>query len=487
MDSRRSREQVSFTLIELGGLTLGLALLVSLGRALLELLAPNVVTTTVERWALAFLLGTGGVSLLVWWLSPIFSRVPVLWTVTGAILAIVVCALALARLRRDQPGTARDAAPNTDEWSPAARALAALLLLACGAVAFVALVTPLGWDGIFNFELKARLAFLHQPSGTIPLPYFADASRDWSHPRYPLLLPLTETWLYEWIGRPKPAALKILFPLFYFSLLSLFFAALRRHVSHTWALAGCVGLALVPAFAIGPGGATTGYADVPLAAFVFGAASYASSGFGRERAPQHIMLAAVMSALAAWTKREGVMLAMSLVAAAILTGVFQRFRTSGDVAYWKRGVLVLVLVPILVVTPWLMFQWRYGIPDTRDFLPLTTPNVTGHISRVPVVAELIGRELLRAGRWAALWPAFGVTTLLSITSFRRSSISLLTMMAAAPLVIYVGIFSLSAWPNYQEHVGTALPRLLLALAPIAWLATILGLRDVLDHRTAAVS
>jgi amino acid permease len=92
----------------------------------------------------------------------------------------------------------------------------------------------------------------------------------------------------------------------------------------------------------------------------------------------------------------------------------------------------------------------------------------------------MGRELVRAGRWAALWPAFAVTALVTVASLRRSSTSLLTTMVLGPLAIYVGIFMLSALPNYQEHVGTALPRLLLSLAPIAWLATFLGLRDMLQ-------
>lgn len=498
---------MSVTFAELVGLTLGLALLIGLGRALLGLVAPDAAATAAECWALAFLLGTGGVSLLLWWLSPLFALIPAVWSVTLAIFVIAVCAIAVARRRSHQRtglgtgsgcrrslggGCQPDQGPpkgghyhgfggSSCEWTAARRVLSIALVTLCGALAIVALVTPLGWDGVLNFELKARLAFLHHPSGTIPLRYFADASRAWSHPQYPLMLPLTETWLYGWIGSPNQSALKLLFPLFYFSLMALFFAALRRHVSHTQALAGCVGFALIPSFAIGPGGATTGYADVPLAAFVFGAVSYACSGLGPERRPQQVILAAILSGLAAWTKREGVLLAGCLLAAVLAAFLLRVSTGSTDSARWKRAVFALALGPALVVIPWWVFQRQYGVPDTRDFLPFTAANIEANFSRLPLIAGLIGHELLRAGRWAALWPAFVVATLVAGASLGRSRTGLLTMMVVGPLAIYAGTFTLSAWPNYRDHLATALPRLLLPLAPMAWLATLLCLRDALHQ------
>jgi len=509
---------MSVTFAELVGLSLGLALLIGLGWALLALVAPDAAATTAECWALAFLLGTGGVSLLLWWLSPLFALIPAVWSVTLAIFVIAVCALAVARRRsrvalrqaqderkktvRGEPFDSIRSEPveertslrtrpveprircyeaSSRDRSAASRALAAVLLAACGALAIVALVTPLGWDGVLNFELKARLAFLHHPSGTIPLRYFADTSRAWSHPQYPLMLPLTEAWLYGWIGSPNQSALKLLFPLFYFSLMALFFAALRRHVSHTQALAGCVGFALIPSFAIGPGGATTGYADVPLAAFVFGAVSYACSGLSQGRRPRQIILAAILSGLAAWTKPEGVLLAGCLVVAVLAAFLLRVSAGSTDSAHWKRAVFALALGPALVVIPWWVFQRQYGVSDTRDFLPFSAANIEANYSRLPLIAGLIGHELLRAGRWAALWPAFVVATLVAGASLGRSRTGLLTMMVVGPLAIYAGTFTLSAWPNYRDHLATALPRLLLPLAPMAWLATLLCLRDALHQ------
>jgi hypothetical protein len=92
----------------------------------------------------------------------------------------------------------------------------------------------------------------------------------------------------------------------------------------------------------------------------------------------------------------------------------------------------------------------------------------------------MGREMLRITHWTALWPAFFGTTVVGITSFRRSAVPLLTMMVIGPFVVYAGAFILSAWPNYQEHMAVVFPRLLFSMAPTAWLATLLYLHDTLQ-------
>jgi len=45
--------------------------------------------------------------------------------------------------------------------------------------------------------------------------------------------------------------------------------------------------------------------------------------------------------------------------------------------------------------------------------------------------------------------------------------------------VYASSFVFSAWPQFTEHVGTALPRLLIPLAPVALAVTICHLRECL--------
>jgi hypothetical protein len=453
-----------------------LALSWALGHALLWLIAPAAAATAVERWAFAFLLGTGGVSLLVWWLSPLFAYVSPVWVVTSAILAIIAAAQ-VVKSRRSIPslGSVRG-----DRWTIPARALTVALITVCVWVVIVSLVTPLGWDGLINFEFKARIGFLNEASGVIPASYFTDDSRSWSHQKYPLLLPGAEGWLYQWVGEADQAAIKPLFPLFYLSLVALVYSAVRKELSRTWALAAGLGFTLIPAFTIGPGGATSGYADLPLAAMIFGAVVSTRAAL-RPGGGEHMALAAALSSLAAWTKFEGLCLAGCLAGSVILARLVGTSKATDESLGSTRLVLLLVIGPLVLMTPWWGFGQVLGAVPNADFMSVTTTNLTANLGRLPTIAALMSRELLRAGRWAALWPAFAVVVALCFRQQRRPTDCVVTAMVVAPMLLYMFLYTISAWPVLGEHVGTSFPRLLLPLAAIAWLGTVGSLRDALNR------
>src|SRR4030095_4018066 len=90
-------------------------------------------------------------------------------------------------------------------------------------VFWVSLRLSFAFDGIFLWEAKARLIF--QAGGAMPAEYFRADPAYLPHPNYPLLLPYTENWFYEFLGRPHQGWLKLVLPLFYVSAIGLF---LRR-------------------------------------------------------------------------------------------------------------------------------------------------------------------------------------------------------------------------------------------------------------------
>ena len=459
---------------EVGGLAIALGLLLLVGRAVLSLGARGLAGEWPERLALSFLVGAGTISLLGFWLSPLFGLVPAQW-----LLSLVAVGLAVVawRRRRTVPHTSSSAstAPlDTAERRWLTKVLTAGIALQAAALLFVAMQTSLGWDGLLNMELKAHLAFVNEPSGQLPPGYLSDESRVWSHPGYPLLVPLTEVWLYDWIGRPHQGLIKLLFPIFYLSLAGLFYGALRRVMLRTPALVGCAALGLLPMLAIGPGAAITGYADVPLAAVLFGAVSY---GFFALRGGDRtdVALAVLLASLALWTKREGAVLAAYVVlalAGARAAGALHRGQTPFDAA--RRG-LALLVVPALVAVPWTLMQRLHGLPDP-DLSPVTVGTLAANVSRFPAILQLLARELTLPGHWAALWPAFAFTLVLSWRRLREPAELFLAGAVVVPLAVYATIFVFSSWPEYTEHVGTALPRLVIPLAPLALFATIRHLR-----------
>ena len=386
-----------------------------------------------------------------------------------------MCALPRGRKQRGRAGdagTVRRGEPRWILW-----VLSVGIGVQCAALVLMAFQTSLGWDGLINFEIKARMAFANQPSGRIPLAYFSDASRPWSHPAYPLLVPLTEYWLYSWIGQPHQSLIKLLFPGFYLSLAGLFYGALRRLLTTRDALLGCLALGLLPSLAIGSGAAISGYADVPLAAAGFGSMAFAYFAL-RTGAREHFVAAALLSSIAVWTKREGLVLAAYVLIAVAVVQVARARRERRSLKAAMRGVWWLLAGPALVVGPWWLLQWWYRVAD-QDFAAVTVSTLQANMSRVPVIAGLFARELIRPGHWGLLWPAFGVTLALSVRRLSDASEQFLVGAVLFPMGVYASSFVFSAWPQFTEHVGTALPRLLIPLAPVALAVTICHLRECL--------
>jgi hypothetical protein len=451
-------------------MVVALGFLMLLGRSVLALCVRNLELRWTERWSLSFLLGCGGISLLTFWGSPLFGLIPAQW-----LLSVVTSGLALfawwqtARVSVDLPHFVETPTP----W--VLRMLILGIAMQAVALMLVALQTPLGWDGLMNFEMKARIAFANDPSGRLPLSYLSDTSRTWSHARYPLLVPLTEHWVYAWIGTAHQGLIKPLFPAFYLSLAGLFYGVSCRLMPRTHALAGVLILGFVPSLAIGPGAAISGYADVPLAASAFGAIAFAYLGL-RTGTRDYIVLSALLLSVAVWTKREGLLLA-AYVLVAVAIAIIARNRQSAS-SPAVQGVGWLVLLPALVLGPWEWLHRSLGAPD-GDFLPVSLEMLSAHVSRVPTVALLLARELTLLGHWALLWPVFAVTVLLSTRRLRDISEQFLLGAVIIPLGLYVFIFVFSSWPDFTEHVGTALPRLIIPLAPVALFSTVCHLGDCL--------
>ena len=241
------------------GLAVGFLTLLCAGFGVtLLLLRGSAARNLLECACLSWLLGTGTVSLLLWSGGFFLSGVPLQCLVIAAALA-----LALAGWRYRGKGKFTFPWPaQAAEWL-----LAGIIVLEIGAIVLLSLGQPLGWDGSFNWEIKARFAFLNH--GVMPPGYYSNGSQTNSHPEYPLFIPFTQLWLDLWMGQAHQFWEKAVIPLFNAAgvlLLSLLGARLsgRRCIG---GLASAL-LFFVPYLARGVGGITSGYLDFPLGVFV---------------------------------------------------------------------------------------------------------------------------------------------------------------------------------------------------------------------------
>lgn len=441
-----------------------LGVLLLLGHAVVAFVSPTLRLSWYERWGVAWLLGTATGGFLWFVLSPLYRWVSPLWLLT--VIAMAFGALALTR-QRVAPDYAEAGSPAGADLDKVSVVLGTVLVVQAAALLGAAMLTPLGWDGLFNFELKARMAFEHDPRGQLPLAYFSDLSRVWSHASYPMLVPFSEFWIYSWVGQVNQSAVKILFPLFYLSLIAVVCGTVRRVSGTRAALLVGVALGTLPPLTL-RNGAASGYADVPLAAAIAAAVCFTYMAL-RVNDARSMLLPAALSAAAAWTKAEGLMLA-------VVIGL------AGFAAQPGRRAATLLWLPLVVIAPWLALQHLYGASQGGDFHAVTATTFVGNLHRIPTIAAGVARELVRPGHWALIWPAFAVTLASAMTTGRLTRAeSFLAGVVVVPLALYCGVYLFSAWPSVREHMGWSLVRVLVPLAPVALVFVSIRLSDPLSE------
>ena len=413
--------------------------------------------TITEHVAVAWLLGTAVISLALWLSGFVLHGLVLQGVVT--IFTVWLGVAGVARYRKLPALVKRPFISATEIlfW--------VILALELAAVVVLSLQHTLGWDGLTVWELKARYAFLNQ--GVIPSQYFSDPARQFSHPEYPLLLPLTETWLYLWLGDCDQFWVKLLFPIWYCAgvlmlLVAAQYVAQRRWIGWLTVLL----FPLVPAIHSAPGGAAVGYADVPLGAIYIAALFYLLR-YLAERSGEALVLCLALSATLPWMKREGAVLwsVLAIFAAATL---WQR---------QARSFAVLFLLPgALVLAGWKIFCAVEHTLPSRDFVGVGLQTFFGNIGRSGKICREVYLTLTAMQLWDIFWLLTLVALVAALVRCRNSVTLAVCWSVVVPLGCYSATYLFSAWPNYVAHIDTSFPRLLIQLTPAAWLAIALACR-----------
>jgi len=425
----------------------------------------------IEVLSLSFLLGAGFVSLASFG-AGLFFRGPALrWVVSGGCVALAAAGIWAiprhrSRLTLSLPSDIR------------AVVFSAILLGQIGLLVWLSLHETLGWDGLVVWELKARLASLE--GGSVPTSYFSDPTRAWSHPEYPLLLPLTESWLYAWLGGPHQGYAKIIFALFCSVALGLLYSGASRLSGHTWrGLVPGLLLFFVPMAVVGEGSATSGYADFPLAVFYLGSAIYLAEYLETgERGA--LALAGALAALLPWVKQEGIILWLCVAAPIIVKGIRSR-------ALWPT--FTAILPGPLLFLGWRTFLAAVSAPQLRDFEPVSATTLWSNLGRIPHLAQWLLVEFTNSERWSLLWPTLGLALLFILARGRKPGYVALGATAVLPLLLYPPIYVFSGYSPFLGHVANSLPRLMLHPSLVALVVIALTIparprrapRDVHDH------
>jgi hypothetical protein len=418
-----------------------------------------------EQIAFSWLLGTGTVSLLLWIFGLFVHGV-----LLPGLVSIICLSLGFVGWRQRVPLPPLQRTPKSFEIC-----LGIIIVIEIAIVFYLSFVHTLGWDGLLNWEIKARYAFAN--GGVLPATYFSDSGRAFSHPEYPLAIPFTELWLYLWLGEADQFCAKTIFPIFYVVGAFLLVALGKRLAGRTWiGLLLAAFLFFVPQITVEVGSAIGGYADFPLSIFYLASIGCLFCAAERDNDAFFCLYAACL-ALLPWLKRDGVIL--WTVAAAC--GVFVILRTK------KSPLFFLGFLPgLLIICGWHFYLSTMHALQAADFMPVNLETLGSHLNRIlPLLSALLA-EFYNFSTWSLYWLAVAIGIAYLLRRMRDPRVVVLLTALIVPIFLYLLIYVFSSWPSYLDHVGLSLSRLLMHVAPVGFLITILAVSHRSEKNPARV-
>lgn len=452
------------------GLLIGLLSLLVIGEILLRALRRDRVDLSrMERFVVTFALGNGAVVLEMFFF--ILGNLPLtLWALAMPWI-LVGASLLYGWWGRRQPsslGVSTSSSLGGDALWPSGRRHAwvwweLLVVLAIGLTVldvFVStLTTPfLYLDAIWFWTPKAKLFYQHRFT---PFAAFHDFS-EFVHPDYPLFLPLTEVWLFLWMGGVNEYFMKLLSPVYMMLLVLSMWAFVRRFCGQRAALIAAGLLATTP-FVLQHG--TMAFADLPLAFYYWLATALLLAWFQTPQ-PLFLLLGAVFLGLSGLIKNEG--LPLIVLNGCALAGYLVGQRKAGRREI-QRALLLFGGVSVGMVLPWLFVRYRMGLESDLS-LPSLSSLLPRALQRIWPMAKALAREMFAPSsvltKWNLAWYLLVLVVVLHGRTLWRSVLRYPALILAGQALVYLWIYIITPY-NINWHLSSSLDRLLLHGYPLA--------------------
>jgi hypothetical protein len=428
-----------------------------------------------------------GLFSLIFFLSLVFHFTHLLLT-DSIVCALLIC----AGVFRRQAKTPHIAFEETSVQFPAwfHRVLSVCFGVALAGALYAAIMRMLafphgdGWDSFAIWNLHARFLFRggenwHDGFTTL-LP--------WSHPDYPLLLPAAVAHFWRVLGRESPVIPSLIAFAFTFAAAGTLFSALLMMRGRMPAMLAGLVLLSTPAF-ITQG--TSQYADTPLSFFILAALALLNL---RDAVawtdPSHstglLALTGIASALAAWTKNEGLLFFLVIMLVQFRHLIPFRSPRGNWIATARHATtIVIAAAPVLLVVAY----FKHSAPHSDEVFSSSSSTLHKLLepARYGIILQRYAKEFLRFGHWL-LVPATAMMIALGLIAGRDREIthrpSFLASVLAVGLTLagYAGIYLVASY-EIHWHLFVSLNRLFLQCWPAAIFLFFLALRYSGQART----
>ena len=353
--------------------------------------------------------------------------------------------------------------PTGDELQPAKTSGFDIVLL-CGIgfqifhTFFKALIKPMdSFDSIGNFAFKAKMFFMERH---VPYELFLNKSIDVQHPDYPLFIPLSETWVYMFLGRWNDLLVKAMFPMFFIALLVIFYFVLKRVIGKRLTLVSTFFLATIPHFL---NYAAIGYADFALTVFSATSFLYIFLWILHKRENKYLFLATCLAIFAVWTKHEGVFFLLINLA---LLALFMLLNRNQITKTQLGGISSFLIVPAVLTVIW--FAYFHMIGFSNEFVNRETLHFSvavRNLHRIPLVLYEYQKHIFGPKKWNISYLVFFLGLIFYFKTAFRGHFKYITLSVLLSLAGY-GFFYLITPLEIRFHLQTAGSRLLIHFLPI---------------------
>ena len=306
-------------------------------------------------------------------------------------------------------------------------------------------VTPAFYNDIHaNWNMRAKVFYTNE-SLLLNRPVSDEFFFGGRVPSYPLTVYFAKVWIAQAVGSWHEGAVDSIHLLWFFSLLAIFFVALRRELGQMWAVIGTFTIVSIPLLLIH---GVNAYTDVLMAAHLF-AVLYAFYRWmiteDQSERSEWLKIFAVMTAAMLFVKNEALLIFLPPIALLFFIALLPwKKRTTGRAGFFStlslriaaalqnRDLWLWVGCVSLVLLPWTLFKITHGLTfgNATEVSRLTlTPN--------PEVIRAVEGDLLYTGSYLLFFPLFLLLLAIGLRPLRSKAVTLLTCFF---LIVLVGEF-----------------------------------------------
>ncbi|MCJ7665126.1 MAG: glycosyltransferase family 39 protein [Actinobacteria bacterium] len=312
------------------------------------------------------------------------------------------------------------------------------------------------WDAIACWSLKGKAFFI---DGIINN-FFTEHSYTFSHFSYPLYLPLIQTWILSWMGQSNENILKLIFPLFYSSLIFTLYYLFRQRARKL------LSVFLVFIVSVLPVIVDHGYIEytnllfsvVLLLAVYFFYIAWTMKG-----KTSFLILSALFFSILAMTRSEGILYVLLFIIINLFFFISESIRNKPDAKNIMNFLLPLIVF-ILFLGPWYLLKLKLGLPflstEWHGFINSSYGYI--NISGIREAARAISSQMLLSiydstravfsSFYGPVWFMLLIAMLFSLkTHFNKFSWIFFVFLSFGFISIFVSIASVSDFASSTER------------------------------------